>query len=385
MAGCDPQLVLSRDTDYPDMVMDIGKMALEPRCRKKSSSDKRKQRAKLSTAVCALLNSGGGGVVRMESEDGGYSFQEHGIGLGMEQSLRECVNGTETGEHFTWVQQQSNLLLFVKTWSCGVTVQESVAMKPRCSLSTGLACCSLTSVISVSPSEAARVLRRRESRARCPEESGPRAKKALLNSHGAAGTPLSTEEHSIQGAAARLLTRDRLLAGEDLDFTETTHTEFKYFSIENILEYIRRTPPSTSAFANTEGGCLFFGVDDNSRVVGSHRTVQRGADTMGLMVVHHFCASGAGVQIKTHILSANSAGSFQGNVCALRVETFCCAVFHDNPAQEEVSLSLLLCMASRANTKLHLLYHRNIMFLRDLSLGDPHRQILKYSQSGSCH
>ncbi|NXT78993.1 SLN11 protein, partial [Zapornia atra] len=325
---------------YPDTVIDIGKMALGARSRKKSSCDKRKQRAKLSKAVCTLLNSGGG-VVRMESEDEGYSFQEHGIGLDMEQSLRECVNGTETGQHFTWVQQQSHLLLFVKTWSCGAAGRESAAAKPRvCSLSTGLACRSLTSVITMSPSEAAEFLRRRESRARRPEEGGPRAKKALLlNTHGAAGTPLSIEEHSIQGAAARLLTRDRLLAGEVLDFTETTHIEFKNFSTENILEYIRRTLPLyASAFANTEGGYLFFGVDDNSRVVGSHRAVQREAleeavaDTMGSMVVHHFCTSWAGVQFKTHTLSVyDGDGSFQGYVCAVRVEPSCCAVFHDDP------------------------------------------------------
>lgn len=37
---------------------------------------------------------------------------------------------------------------------------------------------------------------------------------------------------------------------------------------------------------------------------------------------------------------------------------------HPVPAQEEISLSLLPCVASRANAKLHLLYHKEKMFLQ---------------------
>uniref|UniRef100_A0A8B9M3X2 SLN11 protein n=1 Tax=Accipiter nisus TaxID=211598 RepID=A0A8B9M3X2_9AVES len=268
-------LLVNLETNYPSVAVDIGKIVLGERSRKKTSHNQRRQQKELSIAVCTLLNSGGGGV-RMESEDKNYCFREHGIGLDIEQSLRGCMDSTETSEYFTWMQQQSHLLLFVKTWNCGGPEQRSAATKPRiCSLSTGLSRRSFTSVVPVTSSDAAGFLR----------EEGELCQKALLNFDGGAKeTPLKTEECNIQGATARFLKRDKLIVGEVLDFTETTHIEFKNLSTENILEYIRKTLPNyVSAFANTQGGYLFFEVDDSSKVIGSH------------------------------------------------VEPFCCAVFYDNP------------------------------------------------------
>ncbi|NWH43650.1 SLN11 protein, partial [Fregata magnificens] len=327
-------------TNYPDAVVDIEKIVLGERSRKKTSCNQKRQRRELSIAVCALLNSGGG-VVRMQSEDKNYCFQEQGIGLDIEQSLRACIGCTETSEYFTWMQQRSHLLLFVKTWSCGGPEQKSASAKPRiCSLSTGLSCRCFTSVLPMTSSDAADFLRKKESCAKCRDENGPRAKKALLNSDvGAKETPLNTEERDIQDAAARFLKRDKLMVGEVLDFTETIHIEFKNFSTESILEYIRKTLPNyVSAFANTEGGYIFFGVNDSGKVIGSHSKVEKEAlektvaDTMGSMPVHHFCGSQAGVQFKTYILSVyDKTECLQGYVCAVRVEAFCCAVFHENP------------------------------------------------------
>ncbi|NXU25450.1 SLN11 protein, partial [Thalassarche chlororhynchos] len=326
-------------TNYPDTVVDIEKIVLGERSRKKTSGNQKRQRKELSTAVCALLNSGGG-VVRMESEDKNYCFREHGIGLDIEQGLREFIDGTETGEYFTWMQQHSHLLLFVKTWSCGGPEQKIASTKPRiCSLSTGLSCRSFTSVLPMTSSSAAEFLREKKSCAKRCDENEPSAKKALLNFDGGAQEMRSTEEHNIQDAAARFLKRDRLMVGEVLDFTETTHIEFKNFSTENILEYIRKTLPNyVSAFANTQGGYLFFGVNDKNEVIGSHSKVKKEAlektvaDTIGSMPIYHFCSSQAGVQFETYILSVyDTAERLQGYVCAVRVEAFCCAVFHDNP------------------------------------------------------
>ncbi|XP_009946470.1 PREDICTED: schlafen family member 11-like, partial [Leptosomus discolor] len=340
MARQEGQLLINLKTNYPDTVVDIGKIVLGERSRKKSSSSQKKQRKEFSKAVCALLNSGGG-MVRMESEDKNYCFRKHGIGLDIERSLRECIDGSETSEYFTWMQQGSHLLLFVKTWTCGGPEQKSEATKPRiCSLSTGLSHRSITSVVPMTPSYAAEFLRRKASGAAHRGEDGPSTKKSLLNlDRGAKVTPLNTEELNILDAAARFLKRDKLMAGEVLDFTESTHTEFKNFSTESILGYIRKTLPNyISAFANTQGGYLFFGVSDDGEVIGSHSKVEKEAlektvaDTVGSVAVHHFCSSQAGVQFQTYILSVHDeAGCFQGYVCAVRVEPFCCAVFHDNP------------------------------------------------------
>ncbi|KFP70710.1 Schlafen family member 13, partial [Acanthisitta chloris] len=328
-------------TNYPDTVVDIGEILLGEKHRKKIASDNlKRQQNDFSIAVCALLNSGGG-IVRMESKDRNYSFQKDGIGQDIEKILRDCIGGNKTDEYFTWMQQGSNLLLFVKTWSCGDLEQGNAATKPRlCSLSTGMFYRSGTSVLSVSSGEAANFLRMKKSSANCCSENELSSKKARLSlGEGARKTHRNIQEHDIQDAVAEFIKRDRLLAGEVLDFTETTHIEFKEYSTKHILKYVVKTLPKyVSAFANTQGGYLIFGVDDNSRVTGTHGDVEKEAlektvaTTINSLPVHHFCGSGAGVQFQTHILSVyDKEGCSSGYVCAVHIEQFCCAVFHGAP------------------------------------------------------
>uniref|UniRef100_A0A8B9E1U7 Uncharacterized protein n=1 Tax=Anser cygnoides TaxID=8845 RepID=A0A8B9E1U7_ANSCY len=75
---------------------------LGERSRGKTSCNQRRQRDELSKAECVLLNSGG-----------------HGIGLDIEQCLRECIVCTETGKYFMKMQQQSHFLYVIKMQSCG--------------------------------------------------------------------------------------------------------------------------------------------------------------------------------------------------------------------------------------------------------------------------
>ncbi|KFU83663.1 Schlafen family member 13, partial [Chaetura pelagica] len=318
---------------YPDTVIDLGKVLLGERARKKTSQSQKMQAENLARAACALLNSGGG-IIRMESEGQDYSFQQQGLGLDLEQSLRGC-------QYFTWVQHQPHVLLFVKTWSCGDAEQRSAATKPRiCSLSTGLSRRSFSSVVTMTPGDTADFLRRKASWAKHLDGDGPRAKKALLNSDGGAEkTPQTIEE-----AVTRFLKRDRLMAGEVLGFTETTCIEFKNFSTSCILKYINKSLPKyVSAFGNTEGGYLFYGVDDNRTVIGTHNVQKEAlqkavADTIGSLTIHHFCGSQAGVQFQTYIQSVyDSGGTWQGYVCTIRVEPSCCPVFHDDPESWKVT------------------------------------------------
>uniref|UniRef100_A0A8C4KFC1 Schlafen AlbA-2 domain-containing protein n=1 Tax=Dromaius novaehollandiae TaxID=8790 RepID=A0A8C4KFC1_DRONO len=238
-------------------------------------------RKKISDTVCALLNSGGG-VVRMEIENKNYYFQEHSIGLDVEQSLR----------------QQSYFVLFVKNLKL-----------------------------------------KKENHIKTCGENGLSPKKALLNVDGGAkGIPLNTRECHIQATAAKLL-REKLMAGEVLDFTETSHVEFKNFSARDVLKYIREIFLNyVSAFANTQGGYLIFGVDDSSKVFGSDSEVGKEAlaktiaDVMGSLPIYHFHRSQTKVQFKSNILNVyDKEEHLQGYGCAPRVGPSCWAVFHDTP------------------------------------------------------
>uniref|UniRef100_A0A8B9PU32 Uncharacterized protein n=1 Tax=Apteryx owenii TaxID=8824 RepID=A0A8B9PU32_APTOW len=89
------QLLVNLKTNYPDVAVDIGKIVLGEISKKKISNNQKRKRSELVKAVCALLNSGGG-VVRMEIENKNYYFQEHSIGLDIEQSLRVFIDSAET-------------------------------------------------------------------------------------------------------------------------------------------------------------------------------------------------------------------------------------------------------------------------------------------------
>uniref|UniRef100_A0A8B9SAP3 Schlafen AlbA-2 domain-containing protein n=1 Tax=Apteryx owenii TaxID=8824 RepID=A0A8B9SAP3_APTOW len=174
-----------------------------------------------------------------------------------------------------------------------------------------LSCRSFTSVLPIAPSAAVGLLRKKENHAKSCDENGPSPKKAL----------------------------QKLMAGEVLDFTDTTHVEFKNFSTRDVLKYIREILLNyVSAFANTQGGYLIFGVDDSSKVVGSHSEVEKEAlaktvaDVIGLLPVYHFCRFQATVQFKSNILNVyDKEEHLHGYVCALRGKPFCWAVFHDIP------------------------------------------------------
>ncbi|NXK86353.1 SLN13 protein, partial [Formicarius rufipectus] len=336
------QLRIDLNTNYADVVVDIGKIVLGESSRKKSSVKLKRQVEALSIAVCALLNSGGG-IVKMESEDSNYCFQKNPVGNDIESSLRNCIDGNETCEYFTWMQHENNLLLFVKTWSCGGLEQGiAEASKPRlCSLSTGLLYRSGTSVFAVKSRKTPDFLRCKESSAKSQNENGLATKRARENSFGSADeTPVNIQEHNIQDAAARFIRRGKVRSGEVLDFTETTHIEFKEYKTEKIPEFIReKLPRYVSAFANTQGGFLFFGVDDNGKVTTTHSNVEKEAleeavaKTIHSMPVYHSCGSEAlGVQFQTYLLDVcDQAGYLQGYVCAVHVEQSCCPVFCGDP------------------------------------------------------
>ncbi|XP_068010601.1 schlafen family member 13-like [Melanerpes formicivorus] len=345
MASQEGKLLVNLKTNYADVVVDIEKIgksfkkktkekAGKKKEEKKSSVSRQKLLRELPIAVCALLNSGGG-IVRMETEDN-YSFKQHGVGEDIEDRFK-FIDLTQFSEYFTWMQQRNHLLLFVKTWSCGGLEQETGTRKARiCSLSTGLFLRSNTSVLALTSGQAAEFLRERCDRER--DENGPQAKKGRGNFDGVArDTTWTIEEHNIQDAVGKFLEREELMSGEVLDFTETKHIEFKNFATESIFKRMKEALPKyISAFANTDGGYLIFGVDDNSTVVGCLPGVEKEAlertvaSTVASMRVHHFCGSRAGVQFETHILRV--CGQAESSyVCAVRVEPFCCAVFGGQP------------------------------------------------------
>nr|XP_009678494.1 PREDICTED: schlafen family member 12-like [Struthio camelus australis] len=95
MARKEGQLLVNLKTNYPDVVVDIGKIILGEVSRKKISDNQKRKRSELVKTVCSLLNSEGV-VMRIETENKNYYFRERGIGPDIEQSFRVFIDSAET-------------------------------------------------------------------------------------------------------------------------------------------------------------------------------------------------------------------------------------------------------------------------------------------------
>ncbi|NXI74020.1 SLN13 protein, partial [Anseranas semipalmata] len=323
---------------YPEVVLHVGKICFGEKARKKMpKKSKQYQKYTLASAVCALLNSGGG-VVKAEVENENYSLQRDEIGLDLEDTFRSLLLSPDLAKYLDFKQQDNYLLIFVKTWSSENASLTSNAAKPRiCSLSSGLYAKCGASLSHMTPTEAIVFLEEKQNEARRELSPGTPAKKK------------KTEEEEVEenmdivtNNVAELFNRNQLRYGETLNFTESADVEFKHYSTENFFTRVKEILPQyISGFANTHGGYLWIGVDDARRVQG-FRTDDEGLEKLSHLIVSiqnkltvfHFCERKYEHNIRCgHKIFKvyDEAGEHCGYVCAVKIEPFTCVVFTEDP------------------------------------------------------
>uniref|UniRef100_A0A8C9H9Z2 Schlafen family member 13 n=1 Tax=Piliocolobus tephrosceles TaxID=591936 RepID=A0A8C9H9Z2_9PRIM len=321
---------LGVDLSYPDLVIDVGEVTLGEENRKKLQKTQRNQeKARVIQAACALLNSGGG-VIRMEMANKDERPIE--MGLDLEESLRNLIQDQCLQAFFETKQQGRCFYIFVKSWS-GDPVPKHGSFNSRiCSLSTSLYCRSGTSVLPMSSRQAFDFLKTKERQ----------SKDNLINE----GSPPSKimkavyQNVSDSNPAYKVFQTDTIEYGEILSFPESPSIEFKQFSTEYIQQYVENIIPEyISAFANTEGGYLFIGVEDKSRKVlgcaknkvdpNSLKNVI--ARAISKLPIVHFCFSKPPVECSTKIIEVFRGKELYGYLCVIKVKAFCCVVFSEAP------------------------------------------------------
>ncbi|CAM4670038.1 ribonuclease SLFN12 [Caretta caretta] len=314
------------NTNYADVVVKVEKVTFGEKTRNKMHNTKlkRKQNGKISQAACALLNSGGG-LVEAEIENECYSYTKDGLGQDIGQSLTELISSKKFENYFECMQQNNKLFIFVKSWS------SEVLPSPRiCSIRTGLYQRSGTSAERTNSGVAAEFL---EMKKACDRRESDETKQR-------AETSVLPEHWSIHDSAEDIFNADHLTYGEKQNFTESTHVEFKEFSSKNILKHIEdNLPHYISAFANTQGGYLFIGVDDSRKVVGCSKENVKTNELCRVieyvskkLPISHICNSQAKLNVAHKILHVrDNDGNLRGYLCAVKIKPFCCAVFSDNP------------------------------------------------------
>lgn len=323
---------------YPEVVLNVGKICFGEKARKKMpKNSKQDQKYTLASAVCALLNSGGG-VVKAEIENEDYSLQRDEIGLDLHETFRSLLLTADLAKYLDFKQQDNYLLIFVKTWS---SEKASLERKPRiCTLSSGLysKCGAYLSHMTVT--EATLFLEEKQDEARRELSPETPAKKSKASD-------VEEDMDIVNDTVAELFNRDQLQYRETLNFTESADVEFKHYSTDNFLKRVKEILPQyISGFANARGGYLWIGVDDDRRVQGFmcddkdlkelRQLIKYKEDKLK---VFHFCnrAYEHSIMCKHKIFKVyDEAGEHCGYVCAVKIEPFTCAVFAKDPESWQV-------------------------------------------------
>nr|XP_006990147.2 schlafen family member 13 [Peromyscus maniculatus bairdii]XP_015863839.2 schlafen family member 13 [Peromyscus maniculatus bairdii] len=320
-------LCLEVTQSHPDLVIHVKEVTLGEENRKKMDLVKRKlEKTNITKAACALLNSGGGVIEIQMANNSDHPVE---MGLDLEQSLRELIQSSDLQTFFETQQRGKHFYIFVKSWTCG---PRSGSAKPRiCSQNSSLYRRSGTSVIEMNFIDAFTFLKDKKSvKCSLTDEGTPPAKKSKT----------MHQNNPELKSASEIFQCEKLEYGQILPFPESTYIEFKQFSTKKIQNYIKNIIPEyVSAFANTLGGYLFIGVDNETKEVQGcpKNNVDRNSlervvnEVISKLPVFHFCSSEGKVSPQTKVIDVFHEGNLHGYLCVIKVEAFCCAVFSEDP------------------------------------------------------
>lgn len=312
------------DSNYAELVLDVGKVTLGEKKRKKmrDSQLRKKQNENLSKCVITLLNSGGG-MSKIEIENEDYSYEKDGIGLDLEHSLADMVPIVH--KYFDFMKQGKYFLIFVKSWSSKIPGMKIAT------LSSNLYKRDITSVNVMNATVALEFLKDRvETRERF----------SLMSKSSSKRCREETEESSTKALASDFFNRTQLRYREKLTFTESTYVEIKDFSTQKLLQRIKEIlPQNVSAFANTRGGYLFIGLSEEKQEVIGFKAEKSDLDKLereienciSKLPVYHFCMEKKKINYLCKFLEVYDEENLCGYVCMLKIEPFCCAVFAKKP------------------------------------------------------
>ncbi|XP_059126668.1 LOW QUALITY PROTEIN: schlafen family member 13-like [Peromyscus eremicus] len=317
---------------HPDLVIHVKEVTLGEENRNKMDSRKRKlEKTKITKAACALLNSGGGVIEIQMANNSDHPVE---VGQDLEQSLIELIQSSDLQTFFETQQRGNHFYIFVKSWSCG---PEDGSAKPRiCSLKSSLYRRAETSCIHMNSIDAFTFLKDKKSvKHSLTEEETPPVK-----------TPKAMHQNSlVSNSPFKIFQSEKLEYGQILPFTESTYIEFKQFSTNHAPDCIKNNIPKyISAFANTCGGYLFIGVDNETREVWGcpKNNVDRNSlervvnEVISKLPVFHFCSSKKNVSHQTRVIDVFKEGNLHGYLYVIKVEPFCCAVFSKAPTSWRV-------------------------------------------------
>ncbi|XP_051014096.1 ribonuclease SLFN12-like [Acomys russatus] len=329
---------VDQETDYTELVLSVGEITLGEKTRNsmKNYGLKRREVKNISQAVCALLNSGGG-VVKAHIKNPTYSFTRDGIGRDLEDSLLGILPLTH--KYLDFMQNKDCFLIFVEQRKPNHLGQQIATLK------TNFYMRNFSSSLEMKAPAAVQMLKAMKYSAETSESRQSSSEDAICNE--------LLNECSVLFNSARLSFKDTFC------FTKSKYAEVKLSPKEKILEVL---PKTVSAFANTDGGYLFIGLDGKKQQVIGFEAEEGDlvhleseiAKCIRQLPVTHFCEEKGTVKYSCKFIEAHKSGAVCSYVCALRVERFCCAVFAAEPESWRVEDSCVRSFTTEEWVKLQM-------------------------------
>ncbi|XP_034362461.2 schlafen family member 2-like [Arvicanthis niloticus] len=305
------KIAVEQDTDYAELVLSIGEITLGENNRKlmKDCQLRRREAKSIMLAVCALLNSGGG-VVKAHIKNQNYSLKRDGIGRDLKDFLPGILPFPH--EYLDFMQHKDYFFIFVKARKPNKKGQGITTVK------TNLYRRSIASSDELKASEVWQFLQVRQYSA---EKSDSRQ-----------SLPGESVYNELLNQCLTLFNRDWLTYEEKFCFIKSPYSEVTLTPKEKILETV-------SAFANTDGGYLFIGLDGKTQQIIGFEAEKSDLELLETEIekgirqlpVTHFCEEKEKIKYTCKFMEVHESGAVRGYVCALRVERFCCAVFAAHP------------------------------------------------------
>lgn len=309
------------ETTKPALLLDAGEITLGIQSRKEMENhDRVKENRNILTALCALINFGEG-KVKVQSKNPDYSLAKHGVGDDLETSFKNIWPSTP----LVFKQDQLNVFICVQPQS-----PDGSGGKPA-TIAINLFMRNGASSVEMSFDVAQEFLEKMAG-------AGGRSPLARLEGK-RPGDGLQEEVH-VQELAAAFFKQSKLTKMEKFPFSESKNVEYKSFETKKLLQRVKEILPRTvSAFANTDGGYLFIGLDEKEQqIVGFEaknchpKCLESEIEKcIRQLPVTHFCEEREKIKYTCKFMEVHKPGAACSYVCALRVERFCCAVFAAEP------------------------------------------------------
>ncbi|KAH0507083.1 schlafen family member 12-like [Microtus ochrogaster] len=342
MAGVEQNITINPESTSTELVLNV-EVTLGMKSGKKMQKHKKKpqdglgkQNTDILPAVCALLNSQGG-KVRAHIKNQDYNYNKHRIGEDLETSFKAIMPLAQN--HLDFKQEGRCFVISVK--SCSL---DNSGLKPA-TIATNLYVRNGASCPPMDLHTALQFFKDLENPGlRSPIKTMLSDKRPGEDVREELCIPGQEEIHvqeelDVQELAAAFFNQAELTE-EKFSFSESKNVEYKSFKTKKLLQRVKDILPKTlSAFANTDGGYLFIGLDEKEKQIVGFEAEKR--DLVYLeseiekcirqLPVIHFCKKQEKIKYTCKFIPVLRQGAVCSYVCALRVERFCCAVFAAEP------------------------------------------------------